>query len=109
EVALGYKDVVDPSVYVRLPIAADRGPVRAGDALLIWTTTPWTLPGNVAVAAGPDITYARVRFQGETLIIAKALIEKALGSEHTPIKGEDVLQQPSETRWEIVAEFSGDE
>src|SRR5487761_1122335 len=46
EVALGYEDVVDPSVYVKLPIVADHGPVKAGDALLVWTTTPWTLPGN---------------------------------------------------------------
>jgi isoleucyl-tRNA synthetase len=65
EVALGYKDVVDPSVYVRLPVRstpeADGGPVREGDALLVWTTTPWTLPGNVAVAAGPDIEYVRAR------------------------------------------------
>jgi isoleucyl-tRNA synthetase len=61
EVALGYKDVVDPSVYVRLAIAADHGRVRAGDKLVIWTTTPWTLPGNVAVAAGPDVQYVRAR------------------------------------------------
>jgi len=63
EVALGYEWVVDPSVYVRLPVLADHGPVRAGDELLIWTTTPWTLPGNVAVAAGPGISYARVRLR----------------------------------------------
>jgi isoleucyl-tRNA synthetase len=61
EVAQGYKDVVDPSVYVRLPVVADRGPVAKDDWLLIWTTTPWTLPGNVAVAVGPDVAYVRVR------------------------------------------------
>jgi isoleucyl-tRNA synthetase len=65
EVALGYRDVVDPSVYVRLPLIADHGPVRAGDALLIWTTTPWTLPGNVAVAAGPEVEYVRARKRAE--------------------------------------------
>ena len=81
EVALGYKDVVDPSVYVRLPIIVDRGPLRAGDALLIWTTTPWTLPGNVAVAAGPSIEYARARVGDETLILAVALIERVLGED----------------------------
>jgi isoleucyl-tRNA synthetase len=78
-VALGYQDVVDPSVYVRLPVAADHGPVRAGDALLIWTTTPWTLPGNVAVAAGPNVEYARARIGDETLVIAAALVERVLG------------------------------
>ncbi|HEY3970239.1 MAG TPA: class I tRNA ligase family protein, partial [Solirubrobacteraceae bacterium] len=81
EVALGYKDVVDPSVYVRLPITVDRGPLRAGDALLIWTTTPWTLPGNVAVAAGPSIEYARAKLGDETLILAAALVERVLGED----------------------------
>jgi isoleucyl-tRNA synthetase len=81
EVALGYRDVVDPSVYVRLPIAVDRGPLRAGDALLIWTTTPWTLPGNVAVAAGPDVDYARARVAEEVLVLATSLVEKVLGED----------------------------
>jgi isoleucyl-tRNA synthetase len=81
EVALGYQDVVDPSVYVRLRILADQGSVKAGDALLVWTTTPWTLPGNVAVAAGPKIEYARARAGEETLILAAALVEKVLGED----------------------------
>ncbi|MGC2374785.1 MAG: isoleucine--tRNA ligase [Solirubrobacteraceae bacterium] len=136
EVALGYRDVVDPSVYVRLPVhfpTADTpdtlvrqpggpvrvparvpdpvSPLREGDALLIWTTTPWTLPGNVAVAVGPEIAYARVRYRDETLIMARALVEKVLGKKHAPTKGEDVLKQPWEipARWEIDAEFSGAE
>ncbi|HEY5192320.1 MAG TPA: isoleucine--tRNA ligase [Solirubrobacteraceae bacterium] len=104
EVALGYKDVVDPSVYVRLPVhfptaaAPDTlvqqpggpvhvparapdpaSPLREGDALLIWTTTPWTLPGNVAVAVGPKIEYARAKVGEETLILATALVERVLG------------------------------
>ncbi|HEY1689459.1 MAG TPA: isoleucine--tRNA ligase [Solirubrobacteraceae bacterium] len=79
EVALGYKDVVDPSVYVRFRVSADSGPARAGDSLLVWTTTPWTLPGNVAVAVGPEIEYVRARHDGETLILAAALAEKVLG------------------------------
>ncbi|HWX46234.1 MAG TPA: isoleucine--tRNA ligase [Solirubrobacteraceae bacterium] len=84
EVALGYQDVVDPSVYVRLPVQRPRDPLQAGDALLIWTTTPWTLPGNVAVAVGPDIEYVRARSGGETLILAASLVEKVLG-EHVEI------------------------
>ncbi len=59
EVAQGYKDVEDPSIYVKLPIRGAKAPLQAGDQLLIWTTTPWTLPGNVAVAAAPDVTYVR--------------------------------------------------
>ena len=76
EVALGYKDVVDPSVYVRLPSNRSGGPLRAGDKLLIWTTTPWTLPGNVAVAVGPDVEYVRAEVGTETLVVAEALVEE---------------------------------
>jgi isoleucyl-tRNA synthetase len=81
EVALGYRDVIDPSVYVRLPLHAPSAPLREGDALLIWTTTPWTLPGNVAVAVGADIEYVRARSGDETLIVAAALAERVLGEE----------------------------
>jgi isoleucyl-tRNA synthetase len=73
EVALGYKDVVDPSIYVRFRLT------DADESLLVWTTTPWTLPGNVAVAVKPDVTYVRARVEGETLILAEPLVEKVLG------------------------------
>jgi isoleucyl-tRNA synthetase len=81
EVALGYRDVVDPSVYVRLAVQtpAAGSPLREGDALLIWTTTPWTLPGNQAVAVAPDVEYVRARLHGEVLILASALVERVLG------------------------------
>jgi len=89
EVALGYKDVVDPSVYVRLPLIAPAGhgesPIQTGDALLVWTTTPWTLPGNVAAAVGPDIEYVRARYQQETLVLAAALVERVLGEQGVEI------------------------
>ncbi|MFA9399700.1 MAG: isoleucine--tRNA ligase [Acidobacteriota bacterium] len=78
EVALGYRDVVDPSVYVRFPLLDDDG-TRTGESLLVWTTTPWTLPGNYAVAVNPEVTYARVELDGETLILAESLVEKVLG------------------------------
>jgi isoleucyl-tRNA synthetase len=70
EVAQGYRDVVDPSVYVRFP-------VRGGDgvALLGWTTTPWTLLSNAALAVNPDVTYVR---SGD-LILAEARVAAVLG------------------------------
>jgi isoleucyl-tRNA synthetase len=80
EVALGYKDVSDPSIYVRFPLLAEDGG-EAGESLLVWTTTPWTLPGNVAVAVAPDVTYVRAKLGGETLILAEALVERVLGEE----------------------------
>ena len=78
EVALGYQQypdpVVDPSVYVKLPLVAD-----PGTSLLIWTTTPWTLISNAAVAVGADIEYATVELGDERLIVAVDLLEKVLG------------------------------
>jgi isoleucyl-tRNA synthetase len=80
EVALGYEDVKDPSIYVRLPLLDEEGR-ESGESLLVWTTTPWTLPGNVAVAVAPEVTYARARTGEETVILAEPLVEKVLGEE----------------------------
>ncbi len=81
EVALGYDQATDPSVFVRMPLVED-----PGTSLLVWTTTPWTLPGNVAVAAHPDIDYVIVERdlpEGgmEKLILARALVEKIFREE----------------------------
>jgi isoleucyl-tRNA synthetase len=80
-----YRDVVDPSVYVRFPVRAAAGPLHDGDELLIWTTTPWTLPSNAAVAVDPELTYVRAR-GGEksadadaVFVLAEALVERVLG------------------------------
>ncbi len=75
EVAQGYKDVVDASVYVRFPV------VGADEELLVWTTTPWTLPSNAAVAVDPDLVYVRARLDGTTFILAEALVTRVLGEE----------------------------
>jgi len=85
EVALGYQDVVDPSVFLKLPVLSGdgggrgRGDGNGEDKLLVWTTTPWTLPGNVAVAVAPDATYARVRVGDETFVVAEARVGPVLG------------------------------
>lgn len=61
EVNLGaYREVEDPSITVRLVVTEGAGPAQAGDVLLVWTTTPWTVPGNLGVAVGEDIRYLRV-------------------------------------------------
>src|SRR3954447_10138302 len=75
EVSLGYRDVVDPSVYVRFPV------VGADESLLVWTTTPWMLVSNAAAAAHPELTYVRARLDGETYVLAEALVERVLGEE----------------------------
>jgi isoleucyl-tRNA synthetase len=77
EVAQGYRDVTDPSVYVRFPVSDHEG-VAGGADLLVWTTTPWTLPSNVAAAVGRAIDYVRLRAgtggvpEGRDLILAEA-------------------------------------
>jgi isoleucyl-tRNA synthetase len=78
EVALGYQDVEDPSIYVKFPLIPEDGGTAA-ESLLVWTTTPWTLPGNEAVAVAPDVGYVKARVEGEILILAEALVEKVLG------------------------------
>ncbi|MFO1534120.1 MAG: isoleucine--tRNA ligase [Thermoplasmatota archaeon] len=100
EVAQGYKDVVDTAVFVKFHLVGDPENAR----ILSWTTTPWTLPGNVALAVGPDIDYVKVRVgkasdkavakEGEVLIVAKALLKKALRNESTvlaELKGRDLV------------------
>ena len=80
ELAQGYEDVTDPSVYVRFPLTS--GPLAGKASLLVWTTTPWTLVSNTAVAAHPDVTYVvatRDEPDGESLLIAEPLAEKVLG------------------------------
>ncbi|MGH9022474.1 MAG: class I tRNA ligase family protein, partial [Acidimicrobiia bacterium] len=86
EVAQGYRDVTEDSVYVRFPVEG------ADFDLLAWTTTPWTLVSNVAAAVSPDIDYVRVRSAPRDLVLAAARV--------TAVLGEDA---------EIVARMSGEE
>jgi isoleucyl-tRNA synthetase len=86
EVALGYRDISDPSVYVRLAVKQPSNeqrptsnPLEDGDQLLVWTTTPWTLISNAAVAVGPDIEYARAKVGDEVLVLARSAVERVLG------------------------------
>ena len=83
-----YRDVVDPSVYVRLPVTGSSGAAREGDELIVWTTTPWTLVSNAAVAVDPDLTYVRARVdRGPVEIVAESLLERVLG------EGAEVLER----------------
>jgi len=88
EVALGYQETTDPSIFVRMPLVDEEG-----TSFLVWTTTPWTLPGNVAVAAAPDVDYVKVERElslngsktTERLILARDLMEKVFGDEEVKI------------------------
>ncbi len=76
EVGLGYREVADPSVYVRFPLLDDDGN-ETDTSLLVWTTTPWTLPSNQFAAVGPTLDYVVVddEEQGGELIMAAALLD----------------------------------
>ena len=83
EVAQGYKTVVDPTVTLRLPVVNDeRSAFKAAPgvrtSILTWTTTPWTLPANVAAAVAADATYVEVRQGDEHLLLVKTLVGTTL-------------------------------
>ena len=77
ELAQGYETVTDPSVYVRFPLTS--GPLAGRASLLVWTTTPWTLVSNTAVAVNPAVTYVVASNGTETLVVAEPLVDAALG------------------------------
>jgi isoleucyl-tRNA synthetase len=89
-----YRDVDDPSITIRLEVLEGSGPVVAGDYLLIWTTTPWTLPGNLAVAVGEDHRYVRVADDGHHYWIAAERAAAVFGDGHevtTEARGSEIL------------------
>lgn len=90
EVALGYKKIKEPAIYIKFPIL---NPEFKNTSLLAWTTTPWTLPGNVAVAVNPEFTYVKVRAGEEYLILAKEKMEPcgAKGEIIKEFKGKDLI------------------
>ncbi|MGQ9505846.1 MAG: isoleucine--tRNA ligase [Thermogutta sp.] len=97
EVGQGYRSVADPSVYVRFPLRDE-----ADTDLLVWTTTPWTLPSNQFAAVKPDLEYCYVLFEGEkrAMIIAVALVETISKKVNKPyqilkkIRGESLVGRP---------------
>ena len=126
EVALGYKEVEEPSVYVKFKLE------DTDASILAWTTTPWTLPGNVGLAVGPDVEYVRVRVTavpekweghggaeiGEELILAKDLFKEVIrhhceevetfpgsdliGRSYQPLFPGAVDRNGSETAWTVI-------
>ena len=105
EVAQGYKDVEDPSIYVKFRLKREKEPVF----MLAWTTTPWTLFGNIALAVHPEHTYVKVK-QGEgkeeILILAEARLD-ALEGEYEIIerlRGEELEGEEYEQLFEVPVE-----
>ena len=97
EVAQGYKDVKDPSAYVALDLVEDKS-AKTRRRILLWTTTPWTLVSNVALAVNPTLEYVELRKRksetDETIILALARTPAVLGDDFAG-------------RWETVGSFRG--
>ncbi|MEO8910975.1 MAG: isoleucine--tRNA ligase [Gemmatimonadaceae bacterium] len=96
EVAQGYKDVKDPSAFVALDLVDESSPGRR--RILVWTTTPWTLVSNVALAVNPSLEYVELRKKKsettETVILAQARVNAVLGDDFA-------------ARWETISTFPG--
>ncbi|MGH3822638.1 MAG: isoleucine--tRNA ligase [Pseudonocardiaceae bacterium] len=118
-----YRDIVDQAVFVRFPVLEGAEEGTQGADILVWTTTPWTLPSNVAVAVSPDLTYARVRASafgaiGRDVIVAETrLPDDAEAAVVTRLTGQqlvgthyrrpfDILEVPAqgaERMWQVYA------
>ena len=121
EVAQGYEDVEDPSLYFLAPLLqADGAPDPEGRAFVAWTTTPWTVPSNAALAVHPELTYAEVRTPEGIRIVAESRVVPLFG-EDAEVKARHLgaalvgtryaralelvpADDPSDTAWTVVAE-----
>ncbi len=94
EVSLGYEETQDPSVYIRFPVDGEDNTY-----LLAWTTTPWTLISNTALAVGPDLTYVRIRHEDphqgmEEFILAEELLDTVIDEDYEVLErftGEELV------------------
>ncbi len=104
EVAQGYKDVEDPSVYVALDLVPEHGERGGRRRILVWTTTPWTLVSNTALAVNPALEYVELRKRGRdaaaddgwTIVLAEARASGVLGADWSD-------------RWDVVTRVRGAE
>jgi len=73
-----YKDVKDATIYLKFPIADGKGVLTADDNFVIWTTTPWTIPSNMAVSVHPDLEYALVKTNAGNLVVLEKFVDRLL-------------------------------
>lgn len=101
ELAQGYEDVKDLSVYVKFKVKG-----QDNTYILAWTTTPWTLPGNVALAVGQDIEYIKIEKEKEFLILAKERLEIIDGEYKiiNEVKGKDLIGLEYEPLFPFLSE-----
>lgn len=112
EVALGYRTIAEPAIYVkfRLKNKNKNTDTQSNTFLLVWTTTPWTLPGNVAVAVHPHFDYIVAEQGGERFVLLKNRATAVLGNGYTLIrelKGEDIAEEEYEPLFPASRVLSG--
>ena len=120
EVGQGYREVADPSVYVRFPLVEEPDGDFPDTDLLVWTTTPWTLPSNQFAAVKPELEYSLVELEGDPrrLLMASALVEAIVakvGGEHrvlSTLSGQELIGRryvpPFDYYWKDQAETLGE-
>lgn len=98
EVAQGYRNITENSYFIKFPLKN-----KKNTFFLVWTTTPWTLPGNIALAVNPEINYVEVASNGETLILAKDRVSKVIKGEYKIVKefkGSDLVGETYEALYD---------
>jgi isoleucyl-tRNA synthetase len=94
ELALGYDTAKDPSVYVLFPVQGEKGEKGEKRYLVVWTTTPWTLIANFAVAVHPDLDYVEIEWRGKHLVLAEARLPHIVPAGDTePLSARPVLRR----------------
>ena len=94
EAEIEYKDREDASIYVAFDVCEGNDVVDKGDKLVIWTTTPWTIPGNTAIAVGSEFNYVKVLYNNEKYVVAESLLE-------------DLMNLFGFDNYEVVSTFKG--
>ena len=95
EAEIEYQNKHSYSIYVKFPVSDGKGILEEDDYVVIWTTTPWTLPANLAISLHPDYDYQLIKVNGEKLLLAKELVESVL---------KDIK---NESGYEVIKEFKG--
>ncbi|HHT64154.1 MAG: isoleucine--tRNA ligase [Bacillota bacterium] len=94
EAEVEYADAKSPSIYVKFQVKDGKGILDQDAYFVIWTTTPWTIPANVAICLHPDFTYVLVEIEGEKLVLAKELLSS-------------FLQEIEKENYTVLKEFKG--
>lgn len=96
EAEVEYADVKSPAIYVKFPVADGKGKLGGDVSFVIWTTTPWTIPANLAICIHAEYVYVVAEVDGQKLVMAKELLD-------------ETCRQIGAEKWQILQEFKGRE